>query len=155
MTPLITDDGLMAIGKLAELVGVSERTLRYYEEVGLLTPTGHSPGGCRRYVADDVERVSYIRELQEVMGYSLEEIQSILARKDRMAAIHIEWHGGAEHDEQVALLAEAMSSIEATRARVRAKAERLRRILAELDATVVRYQAVAEQLAGSREALPT
>ncbi|MGH9127894.1 MAG: MerR family transcriptional regulator [Acidimicrobiales bacterium] len=155
MTALVPDDGLMAIGKVAELVGVSERTLRYYEEVGLLTPTGHSPGGCRRYVADDVERVSQIRELQEVMGYSLEEIQSILALKDRMAAIRTEWHGGAEHDEQVALLAEAMSSVEGTRARVRAKAERLQRILAELDATVARYQAVAERLAGHQEVLTT
>lgn len=142
----LVEDPLIPIGKMAELVGVSERTVRYYEEVGLLTPTAHSPGGCRRYGTDDVARVSHIRELQEVMGYSLEEIQRILAARDRLASIRTEWQGAAERDEQVALLGEAMSTLEEFRRRVRAKADRLQRILAELDATAERYQAVAEEL---------
>lgn len=143
-----TDDSLIAIGKMAELVGVSERTVRYYEEVGLFTPTAHSPGGCRRYCAADVARVSHIRELQQVMGYSLEEIQLILAARDRLAAIKSEWHNGAERQEQLALLAEGMRTLDGFRARVRAKADRLERILAELDAAAARYLRVAEELGG-------
>jgi DNA-binding transcriptional MerR regulator len=144
----VVEDSLIPIGKMAELAGVSERTLRYYEEVGLLTPSSHSPGGCRRYGADDVARVLHIRELQDVMGYSLEEIQRILEARDHLASIGTEWQGAAERDEQVALLAEAMSTLEELQGRVRAKADRLQRILAELEATAERYQAVAETLVG-------
>ncbi len=53
----IADDGLLRIGEAAERAGVSCRTLRYYEELGLLVPAGHSAGGARRYTGDDVERL--------------------------------------------------------------------------------------------------
>ncbi|KQC34821.1 MerR family transcriptional regulator [Frankia sp. ACN1ag] len=52
----------MRIGELAALAGVSVRSLRYYEEQGLLTST-RSAGGQRHYTQDDVERVAFIRRL--------------------------------------------------------------------------------------------
>ncbi len=64
-------DDLLKIGTVATRLGISERTLRYYEEVGLLAPHLRRPGGCRRYGTADVERVQRIRELQSLMGFNL------------------------------------------------------------------------------------
>ena len=60
------------IGEIADAAGVSTRTLRYYEELGLVSPSGHSPGGARRYSDADLARVLRIRELQDLVGFNLD-----------------------------------------------------------------------------------
>lgn len=80
-------DGLLKIGVVAARLGISERTLRYYEEVGLLRPHQHHPGAGRRYCDADVERVQRIRELQGLMGFNLEEIRRIVAAEDRLRSL--------------------------------------------------------------------
>ena len=62
---------LFRIGEAAERAGVSSRTLRWYEEIGLLAPSGHSSGGARRYSEDDLTRIEHIRELQSLLGLDL------------------------------------------------------------------------------------
>jgi len=59
---------LLPIGEAATRLGVSTRTLRYYEELGLVAPSGRTQGGSRRYAEPDVERVQHVRELQQVLG---------------------------------------------------------------------------------------
>nr|WP_035953200.1 MerR family transcriptional regulator [Parafrankia sp. EUN1f] len=71
----------MRIGELAAEVGTTTRTLRYYEEQGLLSAT-RTPGGYRRYGRDDVTRVENIRTLAEC-GFTLQDIRSFLAFLDR------------------------------------------------------------------------
>jgi DNA-binding transcriptional MerR regulator len=68
-------DAQYRIGEVAEAAGVSTRTLRYYEELGLVSPSGHSPGGARRYSDADLARVLRIRELQHLVGFNLEAIE--------------------------------------------------------------------------------
>lgn len=70
-------DGTMRIGALAKRVGVSVRTLRYYDEIGLLAPARHTVAGYRLYGADDVARLQQIRSLRQ-LGFSLEEIRTCL-----------------------------------------------------------------------------
>ena len=65
----------LRIGQAAAIVGVSTRTLRYYEELGLLHPSSRSPGGGRRYCEEDLARLLRIRELQSLMGFNLRDIQ--------------------------------------------------------------------------------
>lgn len=139
---------LFSIGKVAEQVGVSERTLRYYEQIGLLTPAAHSPGGCRRYTRQDIDRVTHVRELQQVMGYSLDEIHGLLGARDRLEAIRAAYHQAPEPADQVELVEEALGTLDQLRIRVRAKVERLGRILAELDARSARYHKALEELRG-------
>ncbi|MGI8480002.1 MAG: MerR family DNA-binding transcriptional regulator [Gaiellaceae bacterium] len=52
---------LLKIGEVADRVGLSLRTIRYYEEVGLLEPTGRSPGGFRLYSEDQVTRLATLK----------------------------------------------------------------------------------------------
>ena len=78
---------LLGIGAAAARTGTSERALRYYQQIGLLTPCGCTPGGLRRYSADDLGRVARIRELQTLLGLNLDEIAIVLRNEDRLAEI--------------------------------------------------------------------
>jgi DNA-binding transcriptional MerR regulator len=68
--------GLLSIGQLAEMTGVSSRTIRYYEELGILPPPRRSPGGTRKYTQDYRFYVEGALALKE-LGFRLEEIELI------------------------------------------------------------------------------
>lgn len=72
---------LSQIGGVAERLGVSTRTIKYYEELGLVSPENRSPGGFRLYNASDVERLERILRLKG-MGFSLAAIREFLAVRD-------------------------------------------------------------------------
>ena len=59
-------------------VGLTTRTIRYYEEIGLLTPAARTEGDYRLYDADDVERLRFIKDLRDDAGFSLAEIGRLL-----------------------------------------------------------------------------
>jgi MerR family copper efflux transcriptional regulator len=67
----------MHIGELAERTGLSLRTIRHYDETGLLKPSGRSDGGFRLYTADDLDRLMLIRRMKP-LGFSLEEMGELL-----------------------------------------------------------------------------
>ncbi len=72
---------LLKIGEVCERVGLSLRTVRYYEEVGLLTPTDRSPGGFRLYSESDVERLAVLKGMKP-LGLTLEEIRELMEMLD-------------------------------------------------------------------------
>jgi DNA-binding transcriptional MerR regulator len=74
----------LRISDAASRAGVSARTLRYYEELGLLSPSGHTSGGERRYREADLQRLDRILELREVLGMNLEEIKEFLESETRL-----------------------------------------------------------------------
>ena len=71
----------MRIGQLARAAGFSEKTLRYYDQIGLLRPAGRTAAGYRIYGAAAVERLRFIRSAQN-LGLSLSDIKSILEISD-------------------------------------------------------------------------
>ena len=71
----------MKIGELARTAGLNPRTLRYYERIGLLPPSGRTEAGYRQYTAQDARRLAFIRRAQ-AMGLSLRDIAAILAVRD-------------------------------------------------------------------------
>lgn len=68
---------LMRIGTLADKAGRTQRTLHFYEELGLLTPVGRTKGGFRLYDQDSLLRIHWITRLQD-LGFSLPEIKAFL-----------------------------------------------------------------------------
>src|SRR5256885_15039558 len=100
------------IGEVAEAAGVSTRTLRYYEELGLLSPAGHSPGGARRYSDGDLARVLRIRELQQLVGFNLDEIKTIVAAEARLDELRTEFKAGRSPEREREMVAEAIRSEE-------------------------------------------
>lgn len=71
----------MKIGALARRSGLPVKTLRYYEELGLLPAIGRSPGGYRLFAEESLRRLEFIRRLK-TLGLSLDEIQGCLAVHD-------------------------------------------------------------------------
>lgn len=66
-------DPLIQIGKLAKQLGITTRTIRYYEEIGLMGPSNRSGGGMRSYNRDDVLRLKFILKLKE-LGIGLKDM---------------------------------------------------------------------------------
>lgn len=69
---------LMQIGQVAERTGLSLRTIRFYEENGLVIPTARSDGGFRLYSEDDVSRLQVVKRMKP-LGFTLEEMQELLS----------------------------------------------------------------------------
>jgi DNA-binding transcriptional MerR regulator len=133
------------IGEVAEQAGVSARTLRYYQELGMLDP-GLSPGGSRRYTARDVARLRRILELRDVMGFDLERINVILHAEDRLAELREEVAAGVSSERRRDVVVEAITINNGMRAQVEAKLEVLRAFLAELEDKAARYRHIARDL---------
>jgi len=75
----------MHIGAVAERTGLSLRTLRHWDGVGLVRPSGRTEGGFRLYTEADVERILLVRRMKP-LGFSLEEMGRLLELADRVAA---------------------------------------------------------------------
>jgi DNA-binding transcriptional MerR regulator len=135
------------IGEAAARAGVSCRTLRYYEELGLLEPSIGRAGGARCYSEEDVARLLRIREMQQLMGFNLDEIGSILGAEDRLSELREEFNAGARAGRRDEILAEAVELNNRLRSQVRAKLGRLEEFLSELEAKARRYREYRRKLA--------
>ena len=136
----MADDARYRIGEVATAAGVSTRTLRYYEELGLVSPSGHSPGGARRYSESDLARVLRIRELQELVGFNLDEIKTSVAAEARLEELRSEYRAGHTPQRERELVTEAIEINDKLREEMQAKLSRLETFLADLDARAALYR---------------
>lgn len=113
----------MHIGEVAERVKLSHRTVRHYDDEGLLVPT-RSPGGFRLFSEADVQRLLLIRQMKP-LGFSLEEMRAVI---DALEAVG---DGTVSDEQREALVAFAVES-----RRRRDKLDEQRRGADELIATV-------------------
>lgn len=141
--PRAREAELLSIGAAAALLGISERALRYYQQLGLITPCARTPGGMRRYSEEDLGRVARIRELQSLLGLNLDEIAVVLRCEDRVAEIRQSYRDertGAE--ERGELLRESLALHKNLRATVEAKRGALDKFLADVDARIEKIRGV-------------
>src|ERR1700679_1086226 len=100
MTPEVSvtegRDVVFRIGEVAKLTGLTTRTLRYWEEMGLVAPSSHGPGGDRHYTAAEMARVMRIRDLQKLLGFSLAEVRVVIDTEevDVLDRVRSELHSG-------------------------------------------------------------
>ena len=111
------------IGEGAKLTGVTTRTLRYWEQIGLLSPSGHRGAGERLYSDAEVERVRRIKQLQELLGFSLAEVKVVLRPAHRLQLVE---RAIEANDRLLDRLNDTLARIEAFRDERVAKARRLR-----------------------------
>lgn len=76
------DHDYLQIGEVTELTGLTQRTLRYYEELQLLAPPSRLAGGFRLYSPADVARLQHITRLKHLLGFSLAEIKQIIGAEE-------------------------------------------------------------------------
>jgi DNA-binding transcriptional MerR regulator len=81
----VTDAKTMRIGEVAEQTSLSLRTLRHYEDVGLIEPSGRTDGGFRLYTQRDVARLMIVRRMKP-LGYTLDQMSALLGVVDALAA---------------------------------------------------------------------
>ena len=80
--PLDATTARYQIGEVADRTGVTQRTLRFYEEKGLLRPPERMDGGFRLYSTNDITRIGYIKQLQDLLGFTLSEIKDMVEAED-------------------------------------------------------------------------
>ncbi|WP_055475983.1 MerR family transcriptional regulator [Gordonia sp. HS-NH1] len=78
------DDGHLQIGEVATRTELSVKTIRHYDEVGLVTPSARSAGGFRLYTTSDIERLLAIRRMKP-LGFTLEEMRELLQALETIA----------------------------------------------------------------------
>lgn len=77
-----TGEPRLRIGKLAQQVGVNAKTIRYYEQIGLVSAPARTGSGYRLYHPADADRLRFIKRVQQ-LGFTLGEIGEVLALRDR------------------------------------------------------------------------
>ncbi|MEJ5222186.1 MAG: MerR family transcriptional regulator [Tepidiforma sp.] len=107
MTDSTSQERFLQIGEAAERAQLTQRTLRYYEEKGLLAPPTRMEGGFRLYSPEDMERIERIRQLKELLGFSLAEIKEMLDAEDVRLQIRAGWRADADAAEKAEKLRRA------------------------------------------------
>lgn len=103
----------LRIGEVAEQAGTTPRTIRYYEEIGLLPGSRQRLQGKHRvYDSTDVERLREVVRLRDLLGLPLEELCALVEAEDARAALRREWHATDDPDDRRRILVEALGHVE-------------------------------------------
>ena len=141
----------LQIGEVADRLGVTQRTLRFYEEKGLLKPPGRMEGGFRLYSEEDVRRVEQVKQLQKLLGMPLAEIKEMVEAEEIKNQIRAEYRKDAGTSEKRRQIEAVLTLTEKQVDIIRQKSEQLERMRAELEGKLVTYRgwiaAFDEQLA--------
>ncbi len=122
----------LRIGELAELTGTTPRTIRYYEEIGLLPGGDRIQGKHRSYTEEHVARVKEIVRLRDLLGLSLEQLSQLLEAESARAEIRRVLPFAAEPEERRRLLDEALGHIATQLDLVRGRRQELEKLEREL-----------------------
>ncbi|TMK98485.1 MAG: MerR family transcriptional regulator [Actinobacteria bacterium] len=138
----------MRIGDVARSVGTTPRTIRYYEEIGLLPPAPARPSGRHRlYSAPEVERLREVMRLRDLLGVSLEELKTLLAAEEARAAVRAQLRReNVDPPRRRALLTEALGHLDRQLELVRRRAADLENLERELGDTRKRVRRKIREL---------
>lgn len=122
----------LKIDDVARETGLTKRTIRYYEEIGLLAPPQRSDGGTRLYTDDDVVSLKKIIHAREVLGFSLQELQDYIQIHDTLEQQRYGYRNSTTADEQRAKLIEIDATITDLLALIQQKMENIQAVQHEL-----------------------
>jgi len=138
----------MRISEAATRLGVTPRTIKYYEELGLLTPD-RSGGNYRDYDAEDLERVERIRNMQQ-LGYSLAAIRELIKYRRQADANGCRRVRTADLEAATRALEAQLAGVRERLARARAEVEQGEKLAADLAADIARCKdSLAQRLTGA------
>jgi DNA-binding transcriptional MerR regulator len=123
------------IGDLAKLTDTTPRTIRYYEEIGLLAAEQpREPGAHRTYGEEDLERLQELLRLRELLGVSLEELRELAAAESARASLRREWHAGIEDPvRRRQVLEQSLGHIESQLSLLRHRRDEIEKLSGELE----------------------
>ena len=141
------DEPCFQIGEVAERTGVTQRTLRFYEERGLLKPPTRMDGGFRIYSEDDIERVEQIKRLQSLLGLTLAEIKEMVEAEEVREELNATFRPDRPLDERIErvgrrievtqrqhdIISAKLTAMQEMRVDLEEKLEHWRKIIADLE----------------------
>jgi DNA-binding transcriptional MerR regulator len=141
-------DGYWRIEQVAARTGLTKRTLRYYEEIGLLPPPTRTEGGYRLYSEADIQHLQRIKRMRDLLGFSLAEIREMVEAEEEREQVREAWKQATEPharlawldrstaltERQLRLVDEKVAGLEEMRATLRARLERHAQSRAEIQA---------------------
>ncbi len=140
----------LRIEQAAARTGLTKRTLRYYEEIGLLDPPTRTEGNYRLYSPRDITRIELIKRMRNLLGFTLAEIKEIALLEEGRAHYRAAWEHATSPAERLelltrsdgltqqhlALVSEKIADLEALRAELEERLERHERLRHDLEAQV-------------------
>ncbi len=128
-----TTEKLLRIGEVAELTKTTPRTIRYYEEIGLLPGAdGREQGKHRLYTEADVERVQEIVRLRDLLGLSLDQLSQLLEAETARAELRREYRATEDPVVRKQILGQSLNHIETQLKLVRGRLGELAQLEQEL-----------------------
>jgi MerR family transcriptional regulator, repressor of the yfmOP operon len=141
----------LQIGEVAERTGVTQRTLRFYEERGLLKPPSRMEGGFRLYSEEDVQRVEQIRRLQNLLGLTLAEIKEMVEADEALQQIKAEYRKDADAEQKIEQIRQARAITEKQYGIVHQKLEQLQAMSDQLEKRLQQFDTWLENLEAQRQ----
>jgi DNA-binding transcriptional MerR regulator len=140
VAPVASKEPRLQIGEVAERTGVTQRTLRFYEEKGLMKPPTRMEGGFRLYSEDDIQRVERIKRLQQLLGFSLAEIKELVEAEEVKLQLKAEYRPEAALSQKHAQLVKAIEVTERQRELIGQKLVALTEMQAKLEERLATFR---------------
>ena len=150
----MSSEGGLRIGEVAKLAGTTPRTIRYYEEIGLLpVAAARQPGAHRTYAATVVDRLTELLRLKNLLGLSLEELKELVEAEGARAELRREWRGGVEDPvRRREILEQSLSYISRQLELVRRRRDEIAKLETELTA---RHKRAGSLLRAAQDSIET
>jgi DNA-binding transcriptional MerR regulator len=137
---------LLRIQQVAAEVGLTTRSIRYYEELGLLKPAARSEGSYRLYDEDDLERLRFIKGLRDDAGFSLAEIGQLLEDEAARARNRERFRSTSDPDERRAIIGDAFARVDRQIDSLREKIARLEAMVGEAEGRRAHLQSHLDEI---------
>jgi DNA-binding transcriptional MerR regulator len=145
-TPVASDEPYLQIGEVAERTEVTQRTLRFYEEKGLLKPPTRMVGGFRLYSEADIQRVEQIKQLKQLLGFTLAEIKEMVDAEEVKMQLRAEYRPDAALPQKKAQVIRAIEVTERQYDVIRQKIDALAQMQSRLEERLTTYRGWLDQI---------
>ena len=145
-SPVDADEPYLQIGEVAERTEVTQRTLRFYEERGLLKPPTRMEGGFRLYSESDIQRVERIRRLQKLLGFALAEIKEMVDAEEVKMQLKADYRPEAALSQKRDQVLRAIEVTERQHDLIRQKVSALTDMQSKLEERLTTFRGWLEQL---------
>src|SRR3990170_599991 len=135
-----SEEPYLQIGEVAERTKVTQRTLRFYEEKGLLKPPSRMEGGFRLYSEADIQRVERIKRLQQLLGFTLAEIKEMVEAEEVKMQLRAEYRPEAAVTQKRAQLVKAIEVTERQCGLIRQKVDALTDMQSKLEERLAMFR---------------
>ncbi|BDG48882.1 MULTISPECIES: MerR family transcriptional regulator [Parageobacillus] len=133
------------IDDVAKETGLTKRTIRYYEEIGLIKPPKRSEKGTRLYSEEDIEQLKKVIAAREVLGFSLQELHHFLTLKEAIESHRFEYRNAVNQDEKKQELQNIASNLRKQIDMLKQKMKKMLELKNELEQLEQRIQTILQE----------